>query len=676
MTANSHIRPALYNATVRTETPVNHVFLANMAQLWRLDARLAQRIDDLPHDAALATQPSKSGPVTASVTTLDHRTIYLHSRYDPIREAGDFIANLEKSEAGCVMLCGLGLGYHLKAIHAHFGDETFVVVSEPDLVTIKTAMENTDLAAELGTGRVFLLTGGDPLLRRPAPSEAAPPGATLDKAQLHERLQPHATSLMLGTVLAVPPSARDHHANFHGECRKAVTDFAAFAKMSLVTLVKNAAITCRNIACNLPTYVSTPPADILRRRFAGHPAILVAAGPSLAKNMDQLPAVQDRAVIIAAQTTLRPLSELGVRPHFVTSLDFSEMSKQFFENLEIPEEVVLVAEPKAAWQVIDAFKGTQRAGGRRVVLLDNQFAHKCVGEALAKRTPMEAGATVMHLAYYLAKWLGCDPIIFIGQDLGFGGHVYYTPGVAMHRAWAPELGRFATLEMKELERILRQGSILRRVKDIHDQEIYTDEQMFTYLQQFERDFARSTATIIDATEGGARKAGTTIMPLSEAIERYCRNPLPADKFDYLQTPWHDERRLPQARQILAARRAELDEFLALCRETNKLLTEMKLLIGEPKKFNARVVRVDELRTLVQNHALIFEMVRDVCQLGELQRIAADRRLSETASDRARAERQIERDLAFVGHLLEGCEQLAAILDQAIARFDAAIEASA
>ncbi len=682
-------RPGRYNATVRTETPVNSIFLANMAALWRLDPRLAQQIDDLPPEDRLNVVESKSGRPTACAMTSDGRQIYLHSRYDPQREACDFVQRLERAEAGCVVLCGLGLGYHIPALLEHFGEQTLIVVSEPDLVTIKTAMETLDLSAPLTAGRLILLT-------------------RLDKAPLHERLQPHAAELMLGLVLAVPPAAREHQADFHADCRKVVTDFTAFAKMSVVTLVRNAAITCRNIANNLPTYVSTPPADILRNRFEGLPAILVAAGPSLAKNMDQLAELSDRAILIAAQTTLRPLLSGGIRPHFVTSLDFSDASRQFFENLEIPEDLVLVAEPKAAWQVIDAFRGTTdsrgRRGdetgsgersaasrsvgvageggrdartplGRRVILLDNLFAHKCVGEAMARRTPMEPGATVMHLAFYLAKWLGCDPIIFVGQDLAFGGHVYYAPGVAMHRAWASELGRFGTLEMKEWERIARNRSILRKVRDIEGREIYTDEQMFTYLEQFERDFARTTARIIDATEGGARKAGAEVMPLREAAKTYCTRPVPKERFDFLRGQWHDAARLATAREELATRRGEVADFQQLCEETKTLLEEMRGLLDDPRRFNACVVRVDELRTLVQNHERVFQMVRDVAQLGELQKLAADRKLSEhVGSDRLRAERQIERDVHFLNHLLEGAATLANILDEAIGRFDEEIAA--
>ena len=643
-----------------TVVPVNQVFLDNMRQLWRHDAKLAQRIDELPPNASLKTEPSKQGPMTASVVTDDGRKLYLHSRHDPVREASDFCRGLEADDAACVVLCGLGLGYHLSALLKQIGEDTLVLISEPDLVTIKTALETTDLSAELARGHVEFLT-------------------TIDKAALHERLSGRSSELMLGTVFAVPPVARNHNAEFHAQCRAAVTDFASFAKMSVMTLVRNAGLTCRNVANNLPIYLTTPPADILSRRFAGYPAILVAAGPSLARNIDQLKDVQDRAVIIAAQTTLGPLLSRGIRPHFVTSLDFSDLSRHFFEGLEIPDDVVLVAEPKASWYTIDAFVGSDGGSGRprRVVLLDNRFAHRCVGEQLAKRTPMQAGSTVMHLALYLAQWMGCDPIMFIGQDLAFSGHSYYAPGVAMHRAWAPELGRFCTLEMKEFERIVRQRNLIREVKDIHGHTIFTDDQMFTYLEQFERDFAKCAAKVIDATEGGVRKAGTDVMPLKQAIQEHCQRPLDPSCLAYLRSDWSDTSRLQPGRDALADRLEQLGAFGDLCKETRDLLEELAGLMGSPREFNRKIVRIDELRTLVQSHALLFEMVRDVSQLAELQKFAADRQLAaDDVTGKTKAHRQLARDRRFIDALLEGCDRLEAIFKEALQRFDDALTAAA
>ena len=631
---------------------VNPIFVANMARLWRRDPRLAQQIDDVPPEVGPVVEPSRAGLPTARAMTPDGKSVYLHSRHDPVREAKDFAEKLDAEQAGCVVLSGLGLGHHVRAIRAALGDDAVIVVCEPDLATLKSAFEHTDLSAEIeGGGLEFI--------------------AQADTAVIHERLNRHTAALAMGMCYAVPPVARAIGAEFHAKCRAAIADFAAFVKMSLVTLVNNSTITCRNIANNLPTYVTTPPADILRQRFAGCPAVLVAAGPSLAKNVDQLRGLEDRAVLIAAQTTLRPLLARGITPHFVTSLDFSDLSRQFFEGLAIPDDLVLVAEPKATWHVIDAFRGRPDIDGRRVVLLDNEFAHRCLGERLAKRTPMPAGATVMHLAFYLAQWMGCDPIVFIGQDLGFSGHTYYTPGVAIHRAWASELGRFGTVEMKEWERIGRHRPILRKAVDVHGAPIYTDDQMFSYLQQFERDFAQGGTRVIDATEGGVRKAGTEVMPLAEVIAQHCTRPIPAERLRIERSPWYQPHALAPARAELVARRGELDRFRAICEETLALNGSLEELVDRPTEFNRLIVRVDELRTLVQEQGVIFRMVSGVSQRGELMKVTEDRRMSsERLKGRAHTLRQLKRDRAFVEALLAGCDEMASILDQALARFDA------
>ena len=59
--------------------------------------------------------------------------------------------------------------------------------------------------------------------------------------------------------------------------------------------------------------------------------------------------------------------------------------------------------------------------------------------------------------------------------------------------------------MKQWEQIVRERFILRKIPDYQGVPMYTEERLFTYLQQFERDFANTKARVIDATEGGAAK---------------------------------------------------------------------------------------------------------------------------------------------------------------------------
>ena len=487
----------------------------------------------------------------------------------------------------------MGLGYHVKALHERTQGEACLLVFEPNMDVLAAALFTVDLSDVLGSGRCVILT-------------------RLDKDYLHRHFEPHGTLMMLGMHFVSHPASEQVAGAFHRAARAAVTDYISYARMGLVTLVANSRITCRNVANNLPTYLSTPPINVLRNRFADLPAVIVSAGPSIGRNIEQLIRLQDRAVLIAVQTMLKPLLRRGVRPHFVTSLDFHEISKSFFEGLE-PEAVAdthLVAEPKATWHVIDAYPGM-------ISLLDNAFARLCVGDELAARDGLKAGATVAHLSYYLAEYMGCNPIIFVGQDLAYSDNAFYTPGVAIHDTWRPELNRFNTIEMKEWERIVRHRSILRKVKDIHGHEIYTDDALFTYLQQFESDFARSRSRIIDATEGGVRKTGAAAMPLAEAADRFCTAPLPAECFDYRrQVTWRDDQRLRPGREAIVRRIDEVRCMRKQSAECLAVLKELVTLTDRPEAFNRKLARVDDLRAQIEQQPDVYEMVSMMAQHAE------------------------------------------------------------
>ena len=383
------------------------------------------------------------------------QNIYLHSRYNPVDEAKKLTANLDENSTYCFVVGGLGLGYHIRELASLVSEETIIVVSEPDLRLVATALAHVDLSELLDDDRLVIFP-------------------ELDKKALHERLEKKSDLMMLGTKFVSHPPSQRIAGEFHAQLRALMTDFVAYCRMTLTTLLANSQITCQNVAYNLPSYVTTPPIDMLRRRFSGIPAVIVSAGPSLRKNIDLLSEVKDRAIICAVQTTLKPLLDRGIEPDFVTSLDFHEVSKQYFEGLEELKNVHLIAEPKATWHVVETFPG-------KASLLDNRFARLLIGDDIAPRDALQAGATVAHLSFYLAHYMGCDPIIFVGQDLAFTGHVFYVPGVETHRTWRSEINRFNTMETKEWERIVRNRPVLRKTIGNDDKEIYSDELLFTIL---------------------------------------------------------------------------------------------------------------------------------------------------------------------------------------------------
>jgi len=634
--------------TTTSPTPAGTAsfYVRNMVALWRWDAQLAMAIDAVGPAARIATEPARDGAVTARVLAPGGAALYLYSKYRPVEEARQWAAALKIEDKHVVVVNGFGLGYHVQATFDRLGPDAMVIVSEPNLPLLRAALEVADYSAMLDSGRVLIFW-------------------QLNRGQLVERLEPRSALVTSGMVFAPHAPCVQLASGFHADFNKQITEFIAFTRTGFITLMLNNVATCRNIANNLGRYASTSPLDLLQGAFAGYPAILVAAGPSLAKNMHLLHQAKGKAVIIAVQTMLKPLLAAGIEPDFVTALDYNTVSTRFFEGLEEAGgtgHVHLVAESKANWNVLDVFAGTMS-------VLKNDFAQRLLRDALEPRMGLKAGATVAHLSFYLAEFLGCEPLILIGQDLGFVDGLYYKPGTAIHETWGVELGRFNSLETKEWERIVRSKTILRKIPDIHGAPMYTEEQFFVYLQQFERDFAASRCTVIDATEGGAHKEHVQYMTLADALGRFCQRPMTG-----IARPWKTwtcdrAGRLESAAAALAQRRTAALELCATCDAVLPLLEEMIARQSDPARMEELFVQVDRLRSKVGADAQTFEMVCHLNTIGEVRRFQHDLAVKAAADPMERQKKQLVRDIDYVNNLRVGAERLLEILTEAAERLD-------
>jgi len=439
---------------------------------------------------------------------------------------------------------------------------------------------------------------------------------------------------------------------------QALSNFVAYCRTHVASSMALSVQTCRNYCANLGRYAVGETINDLKGAAAGRPAVLVAAEPPLARNVHLLtrPGVRERVVIIAAQTVLKPLLDRGVRPHFVTALDYHEISRRFYEGLPELNDVTLVAECKANAKVLDGYPGPVR-------VLQNNFLDALLGPLARPIVPIKAGSTVAHLSLYLAQHLGCDPVMMIGQDLGFSDGLYYCPGTAIHDVWAAELGPFNTLEMMEWQRIVRHKAHLRKLSDHAGRPIYSDEQMLTYLAQFERDFADAPQQIIDATEGGVPKAHTTVMPLDEALGRYATAALPA-----LDMPPRtlDPQRLAETVAHLHRRIDEVKRLRATSRETTPLLKKMLRDQRDPRLMARHFTKLEALQTRVRELHQAFALVNELNQVGVLKRVRADRaiRVHDDADPHEKQRQQLERDRENVRWLAEACDEALRIFQAA------------
>ena len=611
-------------------------YLANLPALWAADPGLAAAVEAVPDAAVYPVEPARDGHLTVAVTTPDGKLAYLHSRHRPADEAARLVADVDAEHCLVFHLFGLGLGYHLEALFDRAGDEAVFVVFEPDVTLLRTTLEHRDLSRLIDSRRVLIFTAG------------------VDKGELFTRLNPYTTLLTLGTAdVAHAASVRRDPAYF-AQARAWLAEFASFSRTNLNTLVMNGRRTLENIARNLPRYAATPGPVRLKDAYKGYPALIVSAGPSLRKNKHLIRSMAGRCVIIAVQTTLKPLLDAGVTPDFVTALDYHDICGRYFEGLPPTLATELVAEPKATPTIFDLHPGPLTVTG-------NGHAESMLREIRLDKPCLPAGSTVAHLAYYLAEHLGCGPIIFVGQDLGFGGGLYYAPGTSHEDVWRPELGRFRSVEMMQWEQIVRERPILRQVPDHQGRPIYTDERMFTYLQQFERDFLQTSTTIIDATEGGAAKRGTVVMTLAEAIEQHCNRPLPPRPPTALQGD-----RTGDVLACLRSRRDEATRIGDICHRTLPLLEQLRDHLGDEPRVNRLIGEIDRLRADMNGLGRTYDLVAQMTQQTEVERYRTDRRIAAKRLAGVDLQRErVGRDIDNVRGVTRAAADFVALMDEVI-----------
>ena len=626
-------------------------FDANLRALARRSPRAAEQV----RLAFPRTELSWIETLDRGAPSADLAGRALASKRRPLAEAASLADAVDLKGAAGIVVLGFGLGYHIAELCRRGGARTAFIVFEPDVNLLRSVLERIDCSSWLASGNVTIVTEPEP-------------GAI---AQALSGLEGF---IAAGThILEHPPSAPRL-----GESARRFGELFARAmgsvRTQVITTMVHMEVTVRNLLMNIDHYCFAGGLGELAGAGTGVPAIVVSAGPSLERNIALLedPALRNRAVIIAVQTVLKPLLARGIRPHFVTALDYHEISRRFYEGLAPAdvEGVTLIAEPKANPAILDSFPGAIRVAGA-------EFLDLVLGEQRSPRhAAIKPGATVAHLAYTLARHLACDPVILIGQDLAFTDGQYYSNGAVIHDVWGPELNEFNTLEMMEWQRIVRWRGHLHRITDVLGRPVYTDDQMRTYLSQFERDFLEDRdrgLTTIDATEGGARKAHTQVMNLRDALDIYAppggRTLAPFPHVDRRDEPGQSA----ALRSHLQRVRAGVVQVAQASREAAELLGQMIEVAGDPARVNELIDHVHSVRGRVEQIQPAYGLVHRLNQAGAFKRFRADRALTldEGLTPAEVQRRQIERDLINVTWLGDSADSLADLLDAAARAIDGA-----
>jgi hypothetical protein len=629
------------------------IFARNMAALRGANPRLEAALADVPVDDPRATFRRAADGSTTGEIVLDGAARPLGSRHRPKEEGAALADEVDPAKHATVVVVGFGLGYHVQALGERMGRAGLVVVIEPDRALLKAVLARVDHAAWIASTNLVLVLDPE------------------DRGEWAARFHGLDPIIVQGLKLLEHPPSRRRLEGVAKLVGDRMTETVRSAKLTMGTTLMRSVATANAYLANIALYAGGHGCAELRSRLAGRLGVVVSAGPSLRKNIAQLaaPGVRDRCAIVATQTTLKPLLEAGVRPHFVCALDWHHISKRFYEGIRAEDvaATTLVLDPQANPIIAESWPGPIRVFHADFLQLILKHAARDMGR-------VQTGNTVAHLCYSFARWLGCDPVAMIGQDLGFTDGLYYARGTAIDEVWAPELNPFNSVEMMEWQRIMRHRVHLRKVKDQRGRGMYTDAQMEGYLQRFEAMFAADRAAglrVVDATEGGVAKSGAEAMPLAEALARFAPNSKDGSG-DLPAIPVPDRRLDPELLRVAAARVRDVRRDVVAVREASErtatILAEMLEHQRDARRMELLWPKLNRERGVVEARMEAFSIINHFNQLGVFKRTKADRILhfSRGRSPIEQQKAQLERDLSNVRWTADAAKDLAESLEGTIA----------
>jgi hypothetical protein len=470
---------------------------------------------------------------------------------------------------------GFGIGLHAVDIVRELASANIVVLFEAHPAVLGAAMDHVDLTGVFSHPNVRLVVG------RPVDFFSFLSG---DPEEIFASVK-H-VAIRFDADMALAPA-------WYEQVSNAMVAYNNYHVETQNTLATSGLSFLKNRFRNLMAMSRAVPMENIAGKLSGVPAILVAAGPSLSKNIDRLKGLENRALLIAVDSAVGPLAEKGISPDLVVSTDhraftYEKMApfKDFLRNTG------LVFTDLGAFNVPNylPFKAL-------FYTISGPMYHEFFNRILQTNIsdPMTQSQSVIHPAMHFVRQAGCDPIIFTGLDLAFDQGRDHAEGTVLH--WG---NRWTTEKNVPM------------VPDIHGRMVPTHVGFLNMLATCEKKIAEAPErTWIDATEGGAKVAGTVVMTLDEAIGKFCPKPVDIRECFDLPPGVVSEARMSDA--LRAAKRdveacmERLDTFLKYAVEIDDFLAKNNVpekgAAGLPENIRRLLDRMGQITSIPEDMAL-------------------------------------------------------------------------
>ncbi|MBE5943482.1 MAG: motility associated factor glycosyltransferase family protein [Lachnospiraceae bacterium] len=417
-------------------------------------------------------EPTNSGLYT--MATMDEKgQYYLHSNVNPQLEARDFAKHYFDVTADSYTVLGLGLGYHIEEL-CKLDEGVTVHIYESSIEVILQAMLARDMRWLWTNPRITLIY--DP-----------------DFKEMSKAIAKNLEMGMRDCFLIHYPSMR-HIEN------KDIKD-----KLEKIFIrdsgIRNASVL---MECNFRENIThkTDVVDVLKDKFKDKKAIIVAAGPSLDKNVELLRDKPENTLVIATGTVFRKLMAMGIDVDYVI---VSDANRRVFKQVSgyLDSNIPMI-------YLSTAYRGfAKKYEGPKYIVFQKDY-DRAEEEARKLGTQTyQTGGSVATTALDLCIALECKSIAFMGLDLAYTDNLAHAEGTS--RRIANDIEDMQKVKGYQLEWSDDEQYSICKV------ELTTSNLFDMYRHWMEKRLKESdvTMTVYDASEGGSFVEGMEIISLKD-----------------------------------------------------------------------------------------------------------------------------------------------------------------
>lgn len=421
--------------------------------------KAAEQGEDIVWKRQYLLEDTEAAVPTLAVKNGEEAT-YVHSNVNPIKEAYDFARSkyeTTKLEYGIV---GIGLGYVPWCFQHFWNFPIELHIYETELGMIWAALHTTIMTELLENAYVHLY---------------------YDKGFC--RLADAASKMKERKYIYFYPGTKGiKDEELRKRCRLLCTKESSYDK--------DKALLYANFIRN--THCCKRSVEQLRYLFEDRYVYVVAAGPSLDKNLHLLKEKPDNSTIIVVGTAYHKVKNMGIDPDCVIVSDANLEQWQKVSGIQKEEEKMLLLSTAD-------FEVGKNCGGDCYLVY--QEGYEPARKVAAEKGYMlfETGGSVSTTALDVALRLGAERVIMLGLDLAYTGQKAHADGTA-----------FADM-----------GQIQNKVytDGWYNEKVLTSDVFLLYKEWFEKRLrSEKSGKVINATEGGAYICGMEHKSLQEVLK--------------------------------------------------------------------------------------------------------------------------------------------------------------